>query len=98
MRETGAFLQYIPWLVIEIVKANMHVFKLAMTPKGYEEVAQVLPKMPKPVLLVCLCNSITPLMVPVPCSSGGCFHVPHDEPVLEDDLLEGAIEKKVANL
>ena len=39
MREAGAFLQYVPWLVVEIVKANMHVFKLAMTRGGYEEVA-----------------------------------------------------------
>ena len=39
MREAGAFLQYIPWLTIEIIKANMHVFKLAMTRKGYDEVA-----------------------------------------------------------
>ena len=31
MREAGAFFQYVPWLVVEIIKANMHVFKLVMT-------------------------------------------------------------------
>ena len=30
------------WLTIEIVKANMQVFKLAMTWKGFDEVAHEL--------------------------------------------------------
>ena len=38
-REAGGFLQYIPWLIVEIIKANLHVFKLAMSRTGYEEVA-----------------------------------------------------------
>ena len=39
LREAVCFLQYIPWITWEVVKANMHVFKLAMTKEGYNEMA-----------------------------------------------------------
>ena len=103
MRETGAFLQYIPWLVIEIVKANMHVFKLAMTPKGYEEVAPrivtIKTKLKTDFAKYVFANSIT--LTPGTITMlirGDVFHVHTMSQFLEDDLLEGAIEKKVAEV
>ena len=39
LRETLAFIRYVPWITWEVVKANLHVYKLAMTKAGYEEMA-----------------------------------------------------------
>lgn len=103
MREAGAFLQYIPWLTIEIVKANLHVFKLAMTPKGYEEVAPrivtIKTKLKTDFAKFVFANSIT--LTPGTITMlirGDVFHVHTMSQFLEDDLLEGAIEKKVAEV
>ena len=38
-QEAVAFIRYLPWITWEVVKANLHVFKLAMTKKGYEEMS-----------------------------------------------------------
>ena len=37
--EAWAFIRYLPWIIWEVVKANLHVFKLAMTQKGFEEMS-----------------------------------------------------------
>ena len=103
MREAGAFLQYVPWLVVEIVKANMHVFKLAMTRKGYEEVAPrivtIKSKLKTDFAKFVFANSIT--LTPGTITMlirGDVFHVHTMSQFLEDDLLEGAIERKVAEV
>ena len=31
LKEAWAFIKYLPWITWEVVKANLHVFKLAMT-------------------------------------------------------------------
>ena len=103
MREVGSFLQYVPWLTIEIVKANLHVFKLAMTRKGFDEVA------PRIVLVrtylktdfakFVFANSIT--LTPGTITMlmrGDVLHVHTMSQFLEDDLLQGAIERKVAEV
>jgi multicomponent Na+:H+ antiporter subunit E len=103
MREAGAFLQYVPWLVVEIVKANMHVFKLAMTRKGYEEVAPrivtIKTKLKTDFAKFVFANSIT--LTPGTITMlirGDVFHVHTMSQFLENDLLEGAIERKVAEV
>jgi multicomponent Na+:H+ antiporter subunit E len=103
MREAGAFLQYIPWLTVEIVKANLHVFKLAMTQKGYEEVAPrivtIKTKLKTDFAKFVFANSIT--LTPGTITMlvrGDIFHVHTMSQFLEDDLLEGAIERKVAEV
>ena len=103
MREAGAFLQYIPWLTIEIVKANLHVFKLAMTRKGYEEIAPrivtIKTKLQTDFAKFVFANSIT--LTPGTITMlirGDVFHVHTMSQFLEDDLLEGAIERKVAEV
>jgi len=103
MREAGAFLQYIPWLTVEIVKANLHVFKWAMTRGGYEEVAPrvvtIKTKLKTDFAKFVFANSIT--LTPGTITMlirGDVFHVHTMSQFLEDDLLEGAIERKVAEV
>ena len=103
MREAGAFLQYIPWLTIEIVKANLHVFKLAMSRKGYEEIAPrivtIKTKLKTDFAKFVFANSIT--LTPGTITMlirGDILHVHTMSQFLEDDLLEGAIERKVAEV
>ena len=102
-REAWAFLKYLPWITWEVVKANLHVFKLAMTRKGYEEMA------PRVVTIetylktdfakFVFANSIT--LTPGTITMlirGDIVHVHTMSQFLEDDLLEGAIERKVAEV
>ena len=103
LQEAFAFLKYIPWITWEVVKANLHVFKLAMTKAGYEEMA------PRVVTFktylktdfakFVLANSIT--LTPGTITMlirGDIVHVHTMSQFLEDDLLEGAIESKVAEV
>jgi len=103
VKETSAFLRYIPWLTVEIVKANMHVFKLAMTKQGFEEVAPrvvtIKTKLKTDFAKFVFANSIT--LTPGTITMlirGDIFHVHTMSQFLEDDLLEGAIERKVAEV
>lgn len=103
LQEAFAFLKYVPWITWEVVKANLHVFKLAMTKAGYEEMA------PRVVTFktylktdfakFVLANSIT--LTPGTITMlirGDIVHVHTMSQFLEDDLLEGAIERKVAEV
>ena len=103
MQETGAFLQYIPWLTVEIIKANLHVFKLAMTREGYEEmsprIVTIKTKLKTDFAKFVFANSIT--LTPGTITMlirGDVFHVHTMSQFLEEDLLEGAIERKVAEI
>ena len=102
-REAWAFIKYLPWIPWEVVKANLHVFKLAMTRKGFEEMA------PRVVTIetylktdfakFVFANSIT--LTPGTITMlirGDIVHVHTMSQFLEDDLLEGAIERKVAEV
>ena len=103
LHEAWAFVCYIPWLTWEVVLANVHVFKLAMTDKGY---VQMSPRVVtfKTVLKTdfakfVLANSIT--LTPGTITMlirGDTFHVHVMSQFLEDDLLGGAIEQKVAEI
>ena len=87
---------------MEVVKANLHVFKLAMTKAGFEEMS------PRVVTFstylktdfakFVLANSIT--LTPGTITMlirGDVFHVYTMSQFLEDDLLSGGIERKVRN-
>ena len=101
--EAGAFIRYVPWITWEVVKANMHVLELAVTKKGYEEMS------PRVVTFetylktdfakFVLANSIT--LTPGTITMlirGDIFHVHTMSQFLEDDLLTGNIERKVAEV
>lgn len=102
-REAMAFLQYVPWLTIEIVKANLHVFKLAMTRSGYKEIEPRIVRyrtyLRTDFAKFVLANSIT--LTPGTITMlirGDVLHVHTMSQFLEDDLLQGAIERKVAEV
>ena len=101
--EAWSFLRYLPWIIWEVVKANLHVFKLAMTKEGFEEMS------PRVVTFetylktdfakFVLANSIT--LTPGTITMlirGDVFHIHTMSQFLEDDLLTGAIERKVAEV
>jgi len=103
LEEAWAFIKYLPWITWEVLKANLHVFKLAMTKAGYEEMS------PRVVTFetylktdfakFVFANSIT--LTPGTITMlirGDVFHVHTMSQFLEDDLLEGAIERKVAEV
>jgi len=103
MREAWAFIRYVPWITWEVVKANLHVFKLATTRAGFEEMS------PRVVTFktylktdfakFVLANSIT--LTPGTITMlirGDIFHVHTMSQFLEDDLLTGGIERKVAEV
>ena len=84
--EAWAFIRYLPWIIWEVVKANLHALKLATTRKGYEEMS------PRVVTFetylktdfakFVLANSIT--LTPGTITMlirGDVFHVAHDESI-----------------
>ena len=102
-REAWRFLCYIPWITWEVVLANVHVFKLAMTRKGYVEMVPRVVTF-KTILKTdfakfVLANSIT--LTPGTITMlirGDTFHIHVMSQFLEDDLLSGLIEQKVAEV
>ncbi len=103
LNEAWRFIKYIPWITWEVVKANLHVFRLAMTSSGYEEMS------PRVVTFktylatdfakFVFANSIT--LTPGTITMlirGDVFHVHTMSQFLEDDLLSGGIERKVAEV
>ena len=103
MREAWGFICYLPWLSWEVVLANLHVFKLAMTGKGYVQmsprVVTFKTKLKTDFAKFVLANSIT--LTPGTITMlirGDVFHVHVMSEFLEDDLLGGAIEQKVLEI
>lgn len=103
LKQVIAFLRYIPWITLEVVKANLHVLKLATTKKGYEEmsprVVTFTTKLKTDFAKFVLANSIT--LTPGTITMlirGQVFHVHTMSQFLEDDLLTGSIERKVAEV
>lgn len=103
LKQVFAFLRYIPWITLEVVKANLHVLKLATTKKGYEEmsprVVTFTTKLKTDFAKFVLANSIT--LTPGTITMlirGEVFHVHTMSQFLEDDLLTGSIERKVAEV
>ena len=102
-REAWEFIKYLPWITWEVVKANLHVFKLAMTRAGYEEmsprVVTIETYLKTDFAKFVFANSIT--LTPGTITMlirGDVFHVHTMSQFLEDDLLTGAIERKVAEV
>ena len=103
VREAWRFICYLPWLTWEVVLANIHVFKLAMTGKGYVQmsprVVTFKTKLKTDFAKFVLANSIT--LTPGTITMlirGDVFHIHVMSQFLEDDLLGGAIEDKVLEI
>lgn len=106
-RPKGLFVQwlrfalYVPWLMIEITKANIHVMKLVLHPKGLDlidpRIIKFRSKLKSNLALVTFANSITltPGTITVYVSSDGDFKV-HAIDAASGDPLPGEMERRIA--
>ncbi len=95
------FALYIPWLIYQIVLANVHVAKLALSPKMPldPEIIRFKSKLESDVSLVTFANSITltPGTITVDIREGEYYVHAIDKAVAED-LLSGEMEDRVAHV
>jgi multicomponent Na+:H+ antiporter subunit E len=95
------FIRYIPWLMIEIFKANLHVAYLALHPRMMElidpRIIKFQSKLKSELALVTFANSITltPGTITVYVSIDGDFKV-HAIDKASADPLPGAMEANIA--
>jgi len=101
--EAGRFFSYSLWLLWQIVLANVHVFKLAMTKAGEEEMSprlvKVKLKLKSDFARFVFANSITltPGTITILIKGNECLVHAISEAV-EADLLSGEMERRVAEV
>jgi len=95
------FATYIPWLMVEITKANLHVMKLVLHPRGMDmidpRIVKFRSKLKSDLALVTFANSITltPGTITVSVSLDGDFKV-HAIDKASGDPLPGEMEQRIA--
>jgi multicomponent Na+:H+ antiporter subunit E len=95
------FIRYIPWLMLEIIKANLHVTYLVFHPRMMElidpRIIKFRSKLKSDLALVTFANSITltPGTITVAVSIDGDFKV-HAIDKASGDPLPGAMEENIA--
>ena len=95
------FLRYIPWLMVEITKANLHVTYLVFHPRMMElidpRIVKFRTKLKSDLALVTFANSITltPGTITVDVSIDGDFKV-HAIDKASGDPLPGEMERRIA--
>ena len=98
-----AFSQYIPWLILEIIKANFHLLYLVFHPRMKElidpHIIDFKTDLKSDIAITTLANSITltPGTITVTASSEGVFRV-HAIDRLSAEALPGVMLEKVANV
>ncbi len=101
LRQWARFVRYIPWLMLEIIKANLHVTYLVFHPRMMElidpRIVKFRSKLKSDVALVTFANSITltPGTITVYVSIDGDFKV-HAIDKASGDPLPGEMEARVA--
>lgn len=101
IRSWLCFLRYIPWLLYQIILANLHILYLVFHPRMMElidpEIITFQSKLKKELSLVTFANSITltPGTITVYVSVDGDFHV-HSIDKKSAEPLPGEMESKVA--
>jgi multicomponent Na+:H+ antiporter subunit E len=101
LSQWARFLRYIPWLMVEITKANLHVAKLALHPRMMElidpRIVKFRSKLKSELALVTFANSITltPGTITVYVSIDGDFKV-HAIDKASGDPLPGEMEANIA--
>jgi len=93
--------KYIPWLLYQIVLANIHVASLVLNPKMPidPKIIKFKTKLKKDISVVAFANSIT--LTPGTISADikdGEFHVHALSKKVADDLLSGEMENRVAHV
>jgi len=101
LREAIRFILYIPWLIYQIVIANLHVASLVLSPKMpiNPQLVRFKSGLKKEISLVTLGNSIT--LTPGTITADivdGEFFVHALSKKTADDLLTGDMEKRVARI
>jgi multicomponent Na+:H+ antiporter subunit E len=101
LSQWARFIRYIPWLMVEIIKANLHVAKLALHPRMMElidpRIIKFRSKLKSELALVTFANSITltPGTITVDISIDGDFKV-HAIDKASGDPLPGEMEANIA--
>jgi multicomponent Na+:H+ antiporter subunit E len=97
----GRFIRYVPWLMLEIIKANLHVTYLVFHPRMMElidpRIVKFRSKLKSDLALVTFANSITltPGTITVSVSIDGDFKV-HAIDKASGDPLPGVMEENIA--
>ncbi len=96
------FIKYLPWLIYQIIIANIHVAYLVLHPKMPIEpfVLEYKAKLKKDISKVVFANSIilTPGTITMDITKDNVFLVHCISRKVADDLLTGEMEKRVANV
>jgi len=101
LSQWGRFIRYIPWLMVEIIKANLHLTYLVFHPRMMElidpRIVKFRSKLKSDLALVTFANSITltPGTITVYVSIDGDFKV-HAIDKASGDPLPGAMEANIA--
>ena len=101
--EAGRFFGYVFWLLWQVVLANLHVFKLAMTKAGQEEmsprVVTFKTKLKTDFAKFVFANSITLTPGTITIQIKGNEFVVHAiSEAVEKDLLSGDMERRVISI
>jgi multicomponent Na+:H+ antiporter subunit E len=100
--ETIRFIKYVPWLLYQIILANVHVAKIALNPRMPIQPSLITfrTKLKKGISLLTFGNSIT--LTPGTITAeirGGEYYIVHAlDRAVADDLLTGEMENRVAHI
>ncbi len=100
LRIAGRFLLYLPWLIYQVILANLHVARLVISPRGMRpQIVSVKTKLKSDIALVTFANSITltPGTITMDIIDGE-FFVHAISQKVADDLLSGDMENRVARV
>lgn len=101
LRQIGNFILYIPWLVLQIILANVQVAYLVLHPRMPIEPGLLLfrTKMRKGIAQVTLANSITLTPGTITTSLEDGNYIIHNlKPPLASSLVDGTMQNKVARV
>ena len=99
-KKTWRFALYVPWLIYQIVLANLHVAYLILNPKAIDpRIVRFKTKLKSEFSMVTLGNSITltPGTITMDIIDGE-FHVHALSGKVAEDLLGGEMERRVAHV
>lgn len=99
-KKTRRFVSYVPWLIYQIVIANLHVAYLILKPSAIDpRIVRFKTKLKSEFAMVTLGNSITltPGTITMDIIDGE-FYVHALSKKVADDLLSGEMERRVAHV
>ena len=100
--DTTRFIKYVPWLIYQIMLANVHVAKLVFKPRLPIQPSLITfpTKLKKGISLLTFANSITltPGTITAEIKAEGHYVVHALDRTVADDLLSGEMENRVAHI